>query len=163
MLVITSGGKRVTFLWIWSKFNTNARNTPIKNSTTPRITKFMPRLVTDEMYGPHFFGKVGIASFSAMTSYVIRGIQEADWGFTCNQYFDSLQLGDTQTLKNNKKEWKCTYTRNITCISLNFFGDWVKKTPIIFSSEFSEDAISPLIAESITAAKMPYKGNRFYK
>lgn len=68
MLVITSGGKRVTFLWIWSKFNTNARNTPIKNSTTPRITKFMPRLVTDEMYGPHFFGKAGIASFSAMTS-----------------------------------------------------------------------------------------------
>lgn len=68
MLVITSGGKRVTFLWIWSKFNTNARNTPMKNSTTPRITKFMPRLVTDEMYGPHFFGKVGIASFSAMTS-----------------------------------------------------------------------------------------------
>lgn len=68
MLVITSGGKRVTFRWIWSKFNTNARNTPIKNSTTPRITKFMPRLVTEEMYGPPFFDKVGIASFSAMTS-----------------------------------------------------------------------------------------------
>lgn len=49
MLAITSGGKSVTFLWIWSKFNTNARNTPIKNSTTPRIIKFTLLLVTDEM------------------------------------------------------------------------------------------------------------------
>lgn len=67
----------------------------------------MPWLVTDEMYGPHFFGKVGVAPFSAMTSYVLRDIQLADWGgFTCNQYFDSPQLGDTQNLENNEKGWK---------------------------------------------------------
>lgn len=57
----------------------------------------MPRLVTDEMYGPHFFGKVGIASFSAMTSYVPRNIQPAVCGgFTCTQYFVSPQLGDPE-------------------------------------------------------------------
>lgn len=80
------------------------------------------------MYGPHFFGNVGIASFSAMTSYILRDIQQADWGgFTCNQYFDSPQLGDTQTLKNNKKRVKNADIRNTKYISLKYIGDWVKK------------------------------------
>lgn len=68
MLVITSGGKSVTFLWIWSKFNTNARNTPMKKSTTPRITTFTLWLVTEEMYGPHFLGRGDSVSPSAMVS-----------------------------------------------------------------------------------------------
>lgn len=41
MLLMTSGGNRVTFLWTWSKFSTRARKTPTENNMTPRITRLV--------------------------------------------------------------------------------------------------------------------------
>lgn len=79
-LVITSGGNKVTFLWICSKFNTRARKTPIKNRTIPRIIKFRLWLVTEEMYGPHFFGMDGcVSSSSSMAACTYSKMQCICW------------------------------------------------------------------------------------
>lgn len=49
MLLMTSGGNRVTFLWTCSKFRTRARKTPTENSMVPRISRLVVLLVMTEM------------------------------------------------------------------------------------------------------------------
>lgn len=41
ILLMTSGGKRVTFLCTCSKLSTRARKTPTENSMAPRITRLV--------------------------------------------------------------------------------------------------------------------------
>ena len=52
ILLMTSGGKRVTFLWICSRLSTRAKNTPTENSMAPRITRLVVLLVITPIYGP---------------------------------------------------------------------------------------------------------------